>query len=93
LDVVHRNYTPPPPTPKSLLAKTFKKICTEELKGTNISMTVTERGGRTLGQELGCRVPGNSEKEHCRREKCFTCNTVLYWTTENVQENWTWLPD
>ena len=37
-----------PPTPESLLAKTFKKICTEELKGTNISMAVTERGGRTL---------------------------------------------
>ena len=50
-----------PPTPQSLLAKTFKKICKEELKGTNISMAVTERGGRTLGQELGCRVPGKSE--------------------------------
>ena len=64
-----------PPTPGSLLAKTFKKICKEELKGTNISMAVTERGGRTLGQELGCRVPGKSAKEHCKREKCFTCNT------------------
>ena len=39
-----------PPTPQSLLAKTFKKICTEELKGTNITMAVTERGGRRLGE-------------------------------------------
>ena len=30
---------------------------------------------RVLGQELGCRVPGKSEKEHCRREICFTRNT------------------
>ena len=64
-----------PPTPESVLAKTFKKICQEELKGTNISIAVTERGGRTLGQELGCVVPGKSEREHCKREKCFPCNT------------------
>ena len=64
-----------PPTPESLLAKTFKKICIEELKGTNIAMAVTERGGRRLAEELGCTVPGKSAKEHCKREKCFTCNT------------------
>ena len=64
-----------PPTPGSVLAKTFKNICREELRGTNISMAVTERGGRRLGQELGCTVPGKSEKEHCMRETCFTCNT------------------
>ena len=64
-----------PSTPESVLAKTFKKVCQEEFKGTNISMAVTERGGRRLGQELGCTVPGKSEKEHCKREKCFACNT------------------
>ena len=64
-----------PPTPGSALAKTFKNICREELRGTNISMAVTERGGKRLGQELGCTVPGKSEKEHCKRETCFTCNT------------------
>ena len=65
-----------PPTPESLLAKTFKKICVDELRGTNISMAVTERGGRRLGEELGCTVPGMSAKEHCKRENCFTCNLV-----------------
>ena len=58
-----------PPTPESVLAKTFKKVCQGELKGTNILMAVTERGGRRLGQELGCTVPGKNEKEHCKREK------------------------
>ena len=38
-----------PPTPESVLAKTFKKVCQGELKGTNILMAVTERGGRRLG--------------------------------------------
>ena len=33
-------------------------------------MRVMERGVRTLGEELGCRVPGASS-----REKCFPCNT------------------
>ena len=64
-----------PPTPDSVLAKAFKKICEEELRGKNISMAVSERGGRRLGQELGCTVPGQSLREHCRREKCFPCNT------------------
>ena len=64
-----------PPTPESALAKTFKKICEEELRGTKISMAVSERGGRRLGQELGCTVPGQSTREHCRRERCFPCNT------------------
>ena len=53
----------------------MKKICQEQLQGTNISMRVMERGGRTLGEELGCRVPGGSRREHCDREKCFPCNT------------------
>ena len=64
-----------PPTPNSLLAKEMQKICEEELRGSNISMSVQERGGRRLGQELGITVPGGSSKDHCRREKCFTCNT------------------
>ena len=38
-------------------------------------MTVQERGGRRLGQELGTKVPGRSSKKHCRREICFPCNT------------------
>ena len=64
-----------PPTPNSLLAKEMQKICEEELRGSNISMSVQERGGRRLGQELGITVPGGSSKDHCRREKCFPCNT------------------
>ena len=64
-----------PPTPNSVLAKRMKKICQEELRGTNISMGVQERGGRRLGQELGVTVPGRSGREHCRREKCFPCNS------------------
>ena len=34
-----------PPTPSSVLAKAMKKICQEELKGTNISIGVSEREG------------------------------------------------
>ena len=66
-----------PPTPGGLLAKTLRRICQEELKGTSISMGVTERGGRRLGQELGCTVPGRSTREHCGREKCFPCGTGM----------------
>ena len=64
-----------PPTPGSILAKAFKKICQEELKGSNIQMSVTERGGRRLGDELGVTVPGASSKEACMRQKCFPCNS------------------
>ena len=64
-----------PPTPNSVLAKAFKKICQEELKGTNIQMAVTERGGRRLGEELGVTVPGASRREACGRAKCFPCNS------------------
>ena len=61
-----------PTTPGSLLAKAFKTICQEELRGTKISMALTEQGGRRLGQEVGCTVPGKSEKERCKRETCFS---------------------
>ena len=64
-----------PPTKNSVLAKAFKKICQEELKGTNIQMSVTERGGRRLGEELGVTVPGASRREECGRPKCFPCNS------------------
>ena len=64
-----------PPTPSSILAKAFKKICQEELRGTNLQMSVTKRGGRRLGDELGVKVPGASRREACRREKCFPCST------------------
>ena len=64
-----------PPTPNSVLAKELKQVCREELKGSNISIQVQERGGRTLGQELGVKIPGMSNKESCRRENCFPCNT------------------
>ena len=40
-----------------------------------MSIGVTERGGRRLGQELGSTVQGKSERKHCGREKCFACNT------------------
>ena len=64
-----------PPTPCSILAKAMKKVCHEELRGTGISMVVQERGGRQLGQEVGVTVPGRSRRDHCRRSKCFPCNT------------------
>ena len=64
-----------PPTPNSILAKAFKKTCQEELKGTNIQMSVTERGGRRLGEELGVTVPGASRREACSRPKCFPCGS------------------
>ena len=64
-----------PPTPDSILAKEFKQVCREELKGSNISIKVQERGGRTLGQELGVKIPGMSKKESCGRDNCFPCNT------------------
>ena len=35
-------------------------------------MALTEQGGRRLGQEVGCTVPGKSEKERCKRETCFS---------------------
>ena len=59
--------------PPLLTAGWPRKICEEELRGSN--MSVQERRGRRLGQELGITVPGGSSKEHCRMEKCFTCNT------------------
>ena len=61
----------------SPLANTMKKICEEELRGTNISMSVQERGGRRLGQELEVTVPGRSSKEHCKRDKCFPCHSGM----------------
>ena len=57
------------------MAKEFKQVCREELKGSNISIKVQERGGRTLGQELGVKIPGMSKKESCGRDNCFPCNT------------------
>jgi hypothetical protein len=64
-----------PPTPNSILAKEMKKICEEELRGSNISLLVQERGGRRLAQELGVTVPGRSQKMNCQRSNCFPCNT------------------
>ena len=64
-----------PPTPGGVLAKGLRKICQEELQGTNIFLTVVKRGGRRLGQELACTVPGKSVRKHCGREKCSPCNT------------------
>ena len=64
-----------PPTPNSILANEMKKICVEELRGSNISLSVQERGGRRLAQELGVTVPGGSQKLNCQRFNCFPCNT------------------
>ena len=64
-----------PPTPNSILAKEFKKICLQELRGTKIQMSITERGGRRLGDELGVTGPGASRREAFMREKCFPCST------------------
>ena len=65
-----------PPTPKGVLAKALKKACQEELKNTGISLSVHERGGKQLGHVLGTTQPGAPKIEHCRREKCFLCNTL-----------------
>ena len=66
-----------PPTPGGVLARRLRKVCQDELKGTDTSIGVTERGGRRLGQELGCTVPGRRRMEHCQREQCFPCNTGM----------------
>ena len=64
-----------PPTPEGILAKQLKRACEEELKGSKISISVQERGGRQLGQVLGTSVPGANEKRHCQRPRCFPCNS------------------
>ena len=64
-----------PPTPDGELAKALKKACEEELKGSKITLSVQERGGRQLGQVLGTSVPGASKRKHCQRPRCFPCNT------------------
>ena len=64
-----------PPTPEGILAKELRKACEEELKGTKISISVQERGGRQLGQVLGTSVPGANERKHCQRPRCFPCNS------------------
>ena len=64
-----------PPTPEGALAKALKRVCEEELKGSKISLSVQERGGKQLGQLLGTSVPGASNKKHCERQSCFPCNT------------------
>ena len=64
-----------PPTPGSTLAKALKRVCEEELKGSKISLSIQERGGKQLGQLLGTSVPGASNKKHCERQNCFPCNT------------------
>ena len=53
----------------------MRKICEEELRGSNIAISVQERGGRRLGQELGTTVPGKSSQQNCGRNVCFPCNT------------------
>ena len=64
-----------PPTPDGELAKALKRACEDELKGSKISLSVQERGGRQLGQVLGNSVPGASRRKHCQRPRCFPCNT------------------
>ena len=64
-----------PPTPESVLAKAFKKVCEEELQGSKIRISVQERGGKQLGQLLGITTPGASNKKNCGRQTCFPCNT------------------
>ena len=45
------------------------------MKGSKISLSIQERGGKQLGQLLGTSVPGASNKKHCERQNCFPCNT------------------
>ena len=64
-----------PATPNSIPAKEMRRICKEELKDTNISITIQERGGRRLGSVVGVTLPGRSRREACGRATCFPCNT------------------
>ena len=64
-----------PPTPEGALAKAMKKACEEELKNSGISLSIQERGGKQLGHVLSTTQPGARKIEHCRRQKCFPCNT------------------
>ena len=64
-----------PPTPDGALAMAMKRACEEELRGSKISVSVQERGGRQLGQVLGTSVPGANQRKHCQRIMCFPCNT------------------
>ena len=64
-----------PPTTNGILAKEILKVCKEELKESNLSITVQERGGRRLGSVLGVTVPGRSQRESCSRATCFPCST------------------
>ena len=50
-------------------------MCKEELKASNIGISITESGGTTHGQVIGTKTPGASKRKHCRRENCFPCNT------------------
>ena len=64
-----------PPTPNSILAERMRKTCKEEMKESNIRVTIQERGGRRLGQALGITTPGARGVLHCGRDGCFPCNT------------------
>ena len=64
-----------PPTPEGALAKALKKACEEELKNSGISLSIQERGGKQLAHILSTTQPGARNIEHCRRQKCFPCNT------------------
>ena len=66
-----------PPTPEGALAKALKKACEDELKNSGISLSIQERGGKQLGHVLSTTQPGARKIEHCRRQKCFPCNTGL----------------
>ena len=64
-----------PPTPNSILAERMKKICSDEMKDSNIRVSIQERGGRRLGQALGITTPGARGRLHCDRFGCFPCNS------------------
>ena len=64
-----------PPTPNSILAEKMRKICSEEMRESNIRVSIQERGGRRLGQALGNTKPGAQGRLHCDREECFPCNS------------------
>ena len=56
-----------PPTPGGALAVALKRACEEELRGSKISLSVQERGGKQLGQVLGTAVPGANERKNWLR--------------------------
>ena len=75
-----------PPTPGSMLAKELQSVCREEVKASNISISITERGDTTHDQVIGAKKPGASRRKHCRRENCTALFVGKITSLHNTQE-------